>query len=132
MEKKMHTTVSLLGTGPAVNAVGKEASPRQTSIALPSIPSTAGSGDVVRRVTISEYKQAALSLAEAFADDEVSRYFTHTPDRAHWSEAQRWQLHVEIMEYITYAHILKGLVLAIGPDFGCVALWLVPCTSVCI
>lgn len=132
MEKKMHTTVSLLGTGPAVNAVGKEASLRQTFIASPSIPSTAGSGDVVRRVTISEYKQAALSLAKAFADDDVSRYFTHTPDRAHWSEAQRWQLHVEIMEYITYAHILKGLVLAIGPDFGCVALWLVPCTSVCI
>ena len=90
---------------------------------VPSTTSPTGSGDVVRRVTASEYKQAALCLAEAFAEDEVSRYFTHTPDREHWSEAQKWKLHVEIMEYITYAHILKGLVLTIGPDYGCVALW---------
>lgn len=79
--------------------------------------------DGVRRVTLAEYKQAALCLAEAFADDDVARYFTEVPDRAHWTEKQKWDLHVSILEYITYAHILKGLVLAAGPDYGCVALW---------
>lgn len=109
------TTVSVLGTKPAlIGTPGKQV-----------IPSAVGSGDVVRRVKLSEYKQAALSLAESFKDDDIARYFTHTSDTASWSEAQRWKLHLEIMEYITYAHILKGLVLAIGPDYGCVALWYV-------
>lgn len=118
----MHATVSLLGTGPALNSVGKQkAQPSRVSVTPTG--SFAGSGDVVRRVTISEYKQAALCLAEAFADDDVCRYFTHTPDRGHLMDSQQWKLHLEIMEYITYAHILKGLVLAIGPGFGCVALW---------
>lgn len=71
----------------------------------------------------AEYKEAAQCLAEAFADDDVARYFTHTPDREHWTEEQRWELHVSILEYIVYAHILKGVVLTAGPDYGCVALW---------
>ena len=80
-------------------------------------------GTTVRVLHAEEYKQAAQSLAEAFADDEVARYFTHTPDREHWNEQQRWGLHVSILEYIVYAHILNGLVLTTGPDYGCVALW---------
>jgi hypothetical protein len=77
----------------------------------------------VRVVSVHEYKEAALSLAEAFADDHVARYFIDTPDRADWTEEQKWELHVQILEYITYAHCLKGLVTTVGPNYGAVALW---------
>ena len=63
-------------------------------------------------------------MAEAFAEDDVARYFIDVPDRAHWSEQEKWDLHVEILEYVTYAHILKGLVTTIG-NFEAVALWYV-------
>jgi hypothetical protein len=78
--------------------------------------------DGVRLVTVDEYKQAAACLAEAFAEDDVARYFIDVPDREHWTDEEKWALHVEIMEYITYAHILKGLVTTVG-DFEAVALW---------
>jgi len=77
----------------------------------------------VRVVPISEYKQAALTLAEAFAQDDVARYFIDTPDRANWTEKQKWNLHLSILEYITYAHCMRGLVLCAGENYGCVALW---------
>lgn len=76
----------------------------------------------VRLVTADEYKQAAACLAEAFAEDDVARYFIDVPDREHWTDEEKWALHLEIMEYITYAHILKGLVTTVG-DFEAVALW---------
>jgi hypothetical protein len=76
----------------------------------------------VRIVTAAEYKQAAACLAEAFGEDEVARYFIDVPDREHWTEDEKWALHVEILEYITYAHILKGLVTTVG-EFEAVALW---------
>ena len=78
--------------------------------------------DGVRVVTAAEYKQAAACLADAFAEDDVARYFIDVPDRAHWSEQEKWDLHVDILEYVTYAHILKGLVTTVG-DFEAVALW---------
>jgi len=78
--------------------------------------------DGVRVVTAAEYKQAAACLAEAFSEDDVARYFIDVPDREHWTEEEKWALHVEILEYITYAHILKGLVTTVG-DFEGVALW---------
>jgi hypothetical protein len=78
--------------------------------------------DAVRVVTAAEYKQAAACLAEAFGEDDVARYFIDVPDREHWTDAEKWKLHVEILEYITYAHILKGLVTTVG-DFEAVALW---------
>ncbi|KAI1525168.1 hypothetical protein PtrSN002B_010891 [Pyrenophora tritici-repentis] len=81
--------------------------------------------DGVRVVTAAEYKQAALCLAEAFAQDDVVMYFVDVPDREHWTAEQKWALHVEILEYITYAHILKGLVTTVG-DFEAVALWMPP------
>ncbi|KAH7115942.1 hypothetical protein B0J11DRAFT_443322 [Dendryphion nanum] len=77
--------------------------------------------DGVRLVTAAEYKQAAACLAEAFADDDLARYFIDVPDREHWTEEEKWALHVEIMEYTTYAHILKGFVTTVG-DFEAVAL----------
>jgi hypothetical protein len=78
--------------------------------------------DGVRIVTAAEYKEAAACLAEAFSEDDVVRYFVDVPDRKHWTTEQKWALHVEILEYITYAHILKGLVTTIG-DFEAVSLW---------
>ncbi len=77
----------------------------------------------VRVVPPEEYKQAALCLAEAFKEDEVARYFIDTPDRNHWTEDQKWDLHCDILEYITYAHCLKGLVTTVGPNYDAVALW---------
>lgn len=77
----------------------------------------------VRILKKEEYKEAALCLAEAFVDDDVARYFIDTPDRSHWSEADKWQLHLTIMEYVVLAHCLKGLVTTIGPNYACVALW---------
>lgn len=80
-------------------------------------------GDDARVLTLSDYKGAAHSLAEAFKEDHSSKYFTHTPDRADWTEEQRWQLHLKMMEYITYAHLLKGVVVSAGPNYDCVGLW---------
>lgn len=96
------TSFRLFKQGPAINA--------------PQLP------DGIRLVTVAEYKQAAACLAEAFAEDEVVRYFVDVPDREHWTQEEKWALHVEILEYITYAHILKGMVTTIG-DFEAVALW---------
>ncbi|KAF2188217.1 hypothetical protein K469DRAFT_660816 [Zopfia rhizophila CBS 207.26] len=82
--------------------------------------------DDVRVVSAGEYKEAAACLAEAFAEDDVARYFIDVPDREHWSEADKWNLHVEILEYVTYAHCLKGLVTTVGPNYDAVALWMPP------
>lgn len=82
-----------------------------------------GPNHEVRILSIFEYKKAALALAEAFIDDHVARYFLDTPDREHWPAEAKWNLHVDILEYITYAHCMKGLATTVGPDYGCVALW---------
>lgn len=91
-----------------------------------SIGASTWSANDVRVVQPREYRQAAACLAEAFVDDHIVRYPIDTPDRAHWTNAQKWELHVSTMEYVTYAHILKGLVTTIGPNYDCVALWLPP------
>ncbi|ERF68678.1 hypothetical protein EPUS_05739 [Endocarpon pusillum Z07020] len=80
----------------------------------------------IRVVPPSEYKAAAQCLAEAFVEDLVIRYPIDTPDRAHWTEDQRFTLHRQALEYITYAHCVKGLVTTVGDDYGCVALWMPP------
>jgi ribosomal protein S18 acetylase RimI-like enzyme len=80
----------------------------------------------IRIVDPSEYKEAAASLAEAFRDDYVVRYAIDTPDRLHWTEEERFNLHRQAFEYITYAHCLNGLVTTIGENYGCVALWMPP------
>lgn len=113
----------LLGAESAISGNGAPTN-KQENVVKATVPAAAvESVDGVRRVTPAEYKAAAQCLAEAFADDDVARYFTHTPDREHWTEEQRWELHVSILEYIVYAHILKGVALTVGPDYGCVALW---------
>lgn len=119
--KHQKTTHALKGHKPTMNGEGLGDSKKNVNTT--GTAAVAAGGDGVRRVTLAEYKQAAQCLADAFADDDVARYFTEVPDGAHWTKKQKWDLHVSILEYITYAHILKGLVLAAGPDYGCVALW---------
>ena len=80
----------------------------------------------IRIVEPSKYKEAAASLAEAFREDHAVRYAIDTPDRAHWTEEERFNLHRQAFEYITYAHCLNGLVTTIGESYGCVALWMPP------
>jgi hypothetical protein len=78
--------------------------------------------DEVRVVGIHEYKEAALCLADAFKDDHTTHYFLNTPDST-LTDAEKWGIHVNMMEYITYAHCMKGLVTTVGPNYDAVALW---------
>ena len=102
-----------------------------TSSALSSQLSSPGIGKAIsnlyqpRVLKCSEYKAAAACLAEAFGEDDVAQYFIETDDRSHWTKEQKWDLHVQILEYVTYAHCLKGLALAVGPNYDSVALWCV-------
>ncbi len=80
----------------------------------------------VRIVAPHEYKEAAACLAEAFRLDNVVRYAIDTPDHKHLTEAERFELHRAALEYVTYAHCLNGLVLTVGENYDCVALWLPP------
>lgn len=86
-------------------------------------PSVDTNLEEVRIIGISEYKEAAECLAQAFGTDAVARYFFDTPDMAKYSEEFKWKLHVDIMRYITAAHCYKGLVTTIGPNHDAVALW---------
>jgi hypothetical protein len=79
----------------------------------------------VRMVPIAEYEHAAMSLAEAFAVDEVARYFLDTDDMAAYTEEYKYKLHCDIMRYVTAAHCYKGIVTTIGPNYDAVALWYV-------
>ncbi|KAI5868475.1 hypothetical protein GGS23DRAFT_592250 [Durotheca rogersii] len=80
----------------------------------------------VRAIGISEYKEAALSLAQAFATDELAQYLLDTDDMGTYDEETKWRLHVDIFSYIVAAHCYKGVVTAIGPDYEAVALWMPP------
>lgn len=86
------------------------------------VPSSAEHNQV-RIVQRHEYKEVALTLAQAFKDDDVAMYFVETGDTSHWSQKEKWDLHVCILEYLVYGHILKGLVTTIGPNYDSVALW---------
>lgn len=77
----------------------------------------------VRVIGISEYKEAAQCLAEAFAVDEVARYFIDTDDMITYSEEFKWNLHCDILRYAVAAHCYNGIVTTIGPNYDAVALW---------
>lgn len=96
---------------------------RIESASIMTPKAVSGFDDEVRVVKKHEYRQAALCLAKAFKDDDVAMYFVETGDADHWTWQQKWDLHVSILEYLVYAHILKGLVTTIGPNYDCVALW---------
>lgn len=92
------------------NLVEKKRSPSSTEF------------DEIRTLGISEYKEAAQCLAEAFAVDNVARYFLDVPD-SNRTEEKKWQLHVKNLEYVVAAHCYNGIVTTIGPDHDAVALW---------
>lgn len=83
------------------------------------------STETVREVGIEDYEKAAECLSQAFAVDEVARYFLDTDDMVGVSEEEKYKLHCDIIRYMTAAHCLKGIVTTIGDDFGAVALWYV-------
>jgi len=110
----------------SISIVGQEKStmkPLGQSSAAPAI--LKGNTDEVRVVGIEDYKEAALCLAEAFKDDHTTHYFLNTPDST-LTEAEKWDIHVSMMEYIVYAHCMKGLVTTVGENFGAVSLWMPP------
>jgi hypothetical protein len=80
-------------------------------------------GEEVRTIDISEYKEAAQCLAEAFEVDDVARYFIDTPDMKSYSEEKKWALHLDILRYVVAAHCYNGIVTTIGPNHDAVALW---------
>jgi hypothetical protein len=77
----------------------------------------------VRKVGMSECREVGLSLAHAFAADELSQYLLDADDMSHLSAERKWKLHVNLMTYISAAHIMNGTATAIGPDHDCIALW---------
>lgn len=83
------------------------------------------STEQVREVGMEDFEEAAECLSQAFAVDEVARYFLDTDDMVGVSEADKYKLHCDIIRYMTAAHCLKGIVTTIGDDFGAVALWYV-------
>lgn len=80
----------------------------------------------VRIIGMSECKEVALSLAHAFAADDLACYLLDTEDMASLSPEDKWRLHVDIFNYLAAAHILRGEVHAIGPEYEGVALWMPP------
>ncbi|RDL30676.1 Acetyltransferase [Venustampulla echinocandica] len=80
----------------------------------------------VRIVPIDEFEEAAQCLSEAFAVDEVARYFVDTDDMSTCTEEYKYKVHCNIIRYLTAAHCYKGLVTTIGPNYDAVALWLPP------
>lgn len=83
--------------------------------------------DQVRTIGISECKEAAQSLAQAFATDDLAQYLigAEAHGAAKGDEETMWRLHVDIFNCIVAAHCYKGVVTTIGPDYEAVALWLV-------
>ena len=79
--------------------------------------------ETVRVIGMSECKEAGLSLAHAFAADDLAQYLLSSDDMASLSAEEKWRLHVDIMTYIVAAHCINGIVTTIGPDYEGVALW---------
>lgn len=121
MDKSL-AAVSISIEGGKVPAMNCGASP-PTFNRVDSVMGDAAASSGVRVLQLHEWKEAALSLAESFAEDHSSMYFLETPDTAHWTEQKKWDLHLQMMEYIVYAHLLKGLVVSTGPNYDCIGLW---------
>jgi hypothetical protein len=106
--------------------------------------------EAVRAVGMAECREAALTLAHAFAADDYARYLvvdaddgsdggdgcssTGKPERSSSSsstaralttEERKWRLHVDILTSTVASHCMSGLVTAIGPECDSVALWYV-------
>lgn len=79
--------------------------------------------DSVRVLGMSECKAAGLSLAHAFAADDLAQYLVNSDDMTDASAEDKWKLHVDLMTYIVAATCHQGIATAIGPDYEGVALW---------
>ena len=94
----------------------------------------------VRVIGMSECKEAALTLAHAFASDDYAQYLVESEsDDSDSSDSgseenkggsggmtadeARWKLHVDILTYTVASHVMSGLVTAVGPECDSVALW---------
>ncbi|KAJ2892791.1 putative gcn5-related n-acetyltransferase-like protein [Zalerion maritima] len=76
----------------------------------------------VRRVAPGEIREAAVSLSQAFAADDLAQYLL--PEET--NDLTKWKLHIDIMTYIVAAHCYSGLVMTSGLDYEGVALWMPP------
>lgn len=85
--------------------------------------------ETVRVVGMSECREAALSLAYAFAADDYAQYLVDSGDMHGASAEDKWKLHVDILTYTVAAHCMSGLVITVGPEYDSVALWYVPLSS---
>lgn len=82
--------------------------------------------ECVRGVSISECREAAMSLAHAFAADDYAKYLVDPGDAADgvaMSPEGKWKLHVDLMTYSVASHCLSAMATTIGPDYDSVALW---------
>lgn len=89
----------------------------------------------VKECTIADARACAMSLALAFAQDDVAFYCLETPDNGGRTRDELWPVHLRFMEWLVKAHAYSGLVLSTGPNHEGVALWhvskrcLPPCGS---
>ena len=114
--EKFGPTITISATTSSSQSSSGTASPDLKPLSVPTTYNP-------RIIKPSEYKAAALCLAEAFATDDVAQYFIETGDRTKWTAAKKWDLHVSILEYVVSAHCLRGLAMTIGPNYDSVALW---------
>ncbi|KAK3294777.1 uncharacterized protein B0H64DRAFT_443818 [Chaetomium fimeti] len=110
----------------------------------------------VRTLGMAECRDAALTLAHAFAADEYAQYVVaddgvgagvgvgddddckrgggggvggrrrRSSRGGLTAEEDRWRLHVDILTYTVASHCMSGLVTAVGAECDCVALWVPP------
>jgi hypothetical protein len=98
---------------------------------------------------MAECRDAALTLAHAFAADDYAQYLVaddgeydvgssgsdddgnvggggrRRNSRGLTSEEDKWRLHVDILTYTVASHCMSGLVRAVGAECDAVALWYV-------
>lgn len=79
--------------------------------------------DQVRALGIAEHKEAGLSLAQAFARDDLAQWLVDAEGGGDNGDEARWRLHVDIFTYLVAQHCYAGAVTSIGPDYEAVALW---------
>lgn len=125
MKGQLLTGVSrdIIVIGPPIMANVTRNNNRVTIVELKRSLVPANWEESVRVIGISECKEAALSLAHAFATDDLSQYLLSADDMADLSPEDKWRLHVDMMNYIVAAHCYNGIVTTIGADYDAVALW---------
>ncbi|KZZ99550.1 Acyl-CoA N-acyltransferase [Moelleriella libera RCEF 2490] len=76
----------------------------------------------VRRLRMSDRREAGLALAQSFATDPLSLYLMGVDDASCWSSEQLWKLHVRLMVCSYASFKFRGIATSVGPDFDAVAL----------